>query len=679
MNRKPFPPPGWPAAVPALVLALSGAATPARAAESVCARVKIQIEQELTFEREAFEARMTINNGLPATPVTDLTVTVNLADETGAPVVATSDPNNTTARFYIRLQDGSSLPSTVPASSSASIKWLIIPAPGAGGTKPQGTIYLVGARLTYKVSGNPEQVDVAPDSISVKPMPRLTLDYFLPSEVNGDDPFTDLIEEPETFSLGVRIKNAGYGPARNLKIDSSQPKIVENKQGLLVAFLLHGSTIDDQPAAPTLLADFGTIPGGTTKVGRWVMTSSLYGRFVEFNASFSHADELGGRLTSLIEQVNARLIIHDVLVDLPGRDNVRDFLAYRFANGTEPRVYESNGTDAPVNDVSAASSLTASGSAWKLATEGVEGLLYAKVADPNQGKRKITAVLRADGKSLPAANAWLSKTYDPAAKRYAHYFNICDSGNAAGLAYAVQFEDVILANRKPRLIDPGDRIFLAGSTFEMLVLADDPDADPLTLTAAPLPPGATFTKVNAGVSALRWKPAASQAGDFPITFVAHDGALEDRKTVTVTVSTEPTALAWIRRFYGPDSRPPAVIFAEDDDGDDLTNGLEYALNRNPAEMDDSGIDVRVEVNAADEMVTTLTYVRRADDPNLQVQVVGSNSSRAAGEWLPQPQAPDPDQTGVPDGMRRWKGTDSVPLSPAAPRRFLKLRATLLEP
>ncbi|RYD35546.1 MAG: hypothetical protein EOP86_08190 [Verrucomicrobiaceae bacterium] len=676
MNRNPFPLPGWLAAACALLLTVLHT-VPAGAAESVCARVKIEIEQELTFEREAFEARMTINNGLPETAITDIAVTVNFADETGAPVLATSDPDNTTALFFIRLQDGSSLPATVAASTSASIKWLIIPAPGAGGTRPQGTIYLVGARLTYKVSGNEEQVDVSPDSISVKPMPRLTLDYFLPSEVNGDDPFTDYIEEPEPFSLGVRIKNAGYGPAKNLKIDSSQPKIVENKQGLLVSFLLHGCTIDDQPAAPTLLADFGTIPGGATKVGRWIMTSSLYGRFVEFKASFSHADDLGGRLTSLIDQVNARLMIHDVLVDLPGRDSVRDFLAYRLSNGTDPRAYESNGTDSPVNDLSASSALVSSGGSWRLTNPGADGLLYAKVADPNNGRRKITSVLRADGKSLPSANSWLSKTYNASAKSYSYYFNAFDSGNDTGLAYTVQFEDSVLANRKPRLINPGDRIFLAGATFEMLVLADDPDADPITLTAEPLPQGATFVKINPGVSALRWTPTAAQVGDYPITFAANDGSLEDRKTITITVSTEPTALAWIRRFYGPDIRPPSVIFAEDKDGDDLTNGLEYALNLDPTQLDESGIVVRVEANPSDQMVTTLTYIRRTDDPKLVVEVVGSDSSRAGGAWQPQPQVLDPDQTGVPDGMQRWKGTDSVPLTSANPRRFLQLRASLL--
>src|SRR5262245_44393204 len=94
--------------IPALTTLICVGGSPAAHAQSaVCARVKIQIEQELTFERQAFEARMTINNGLPATALTNLNVTVNFADENGNEVQATSDPNNTTALFFIRLQDGS--------------------------------------------------------------------------------------------------------------------------------------------------------------------------------------------------------------------------------------------------------------------------------------------------------------------------------------------------------------------------------------------------------------------------------------------------------------------------------------------------------------------------------------------------------------------------------------------
>ncbi|MCP4233340.1 MAG: hypothetical protein GY770_07100 [Aestuariibacter sp.] len=44
------------------VLCLLSVVTPAQAQESVCAEVKIEIRQELTLERQAFEGFMKINN-----------------------------------------------------------------------------------------------------------------------------------------------------------------------------------------------------------------------------------------------------------------------------------------------------------------------------------------------------------------------------------------------------------------------------------------------------------------------------------------------------------------------------------------------------------------------------------------------------------------------------------------
>ncbi|MEI6916164.1 MAG: hypothetical protein WCL39_13595, partial [Armatimonadota bacterium] len=70
--------------------------------------MKIEILQELTLEREAFEGRMTINNGLTGVSLDQISVDVTFADKTGTTVRATSDPNDLTAKFFIRLQDGSS-------------------------------------------------------------------------------------------------------------------------------------------------------------------------------------------------------------------------------------------------------------------------------------------------------------------------------------------------------------------------------------------------------------------------------------------------------------------------------------------------------------------------------------------------------------------------------------------
>jgi hypothetical protein len=51
------------------------------AADSVCAEVKIEISQELTLERQAFDAHMRINNGLSNITLQDVDIDVSFSDE----------------------------------------------------------------------------------------------------------------------------------------------------------------------------------------------------------------------------------------------------------------------------------------------------------------------------------------------------------------------------------------------------------------------------------------------------------------------------------------------------------------------------------------------------------------------------------------------------------------------
>ena len=69
------------------------------------------------------------------------------------------------------------------------------------------------------------------------------------------------------FTLGVRVKNTGDGTARGLKIDSAQPKIIENDQGLLVGFVILESEVNGQSVPNSLLIDFGDVPSGEATRG----------------------------------------------------------------------------------------------------------------------------------------------------------------------------------------------------------------------------------------------------------------------------------------------------------------------------------------------------------------------------------------------------------------------------
>ena len=550
----------------------------AEAEAAVCAQVKIEIVQELTLERQAFDAHMKITNGLTHLSIEELQVDVVFEDPAGNPVYASSDPNDTTAMFFITLDsmsnvsgvDGSGV---VAPEAVADIHWLIIPAPGSAGPDPDGTLYYVGAEVAYSIGGEEQAVSVTPDSIYVRPMPLLFLDYFLTQQVDGDNPFTDPIELPEPFTLGVRVLNDGHGPANKLKITSGQPKIVENELGLLIAFEIIGSEVYGQPASTSLTVDFGDLLPSAAATARWFMTSTLQGHFVEFEATFSHADELGGELTSLMEEVNTHWLLRDVLVELPGRDEIRDFLADDSPFGIW--VYESDAVTSEVYDGSEESSLTAlGGDVFQLEVPPAGGLLWSRVPDPNLGTKQLIGCVRDDGKELDPANFWLSSVWKKNNEPKDRYLNVFDSDNPAGHGYEVRFGAATTENNPPVLGPTPDRKLRAGEDFAYPVAATDADGTDSLLSMGPLPAGAVFVDHQDGTGVLLWTPAASQIGTYSVKVEAFDGALFDSALVKLIVvpanatnSPPEAATAVIVTTKDTPSQPVTPTVVDADEGD----------------------------------------------------------------------------------------------------------------
>ncbi len=519
--------------------------TYAIAEESVCARVKIEISQEVSLERQAFDAHMRINNGAGDISLEDVFVELMFADDNGAPVLASNDPNNSDALFFFRIESLENISDVngtgiVPPSTSADIHWLIIPSPGASNGLELGTLYMIGADISYSMGGEQESVFVSPDYIYVKPMPELTLDYFLPARVYGDDPFTPEIEPEIPFSLGVRVNNSGFGTAHSLKIDSAQPEIVENNQNLLFAIEILGSKVGNQQMTPSLLINFGEVEAGNSKVARWEMTSSLSGEFVSFTANYSHSDELGGELTSLISGVSTHLLIQDILVDLPGRDDIADFLIQE--SDSSYTVFESEGIDSPVTDQSTLATLTPTGQAgvYTLAVPATAGFMYVKLQDIFSGQKIIKDIIRSDGKRIATENGWLSKTKnggDP----WQYFFNILDVNTTN--SYVVTFDDTPDTPNPPVLQYINDQLRVEEQLVSFVVEASDADGTIPTLSAQPLPVGASFVdQGNNGngvaTGLFEWTPLANQAGSYTLYFSASDGKLADRKSATLTIYSQ---------------------------------------------------------------------------------------------------------------------------------------------
>ena len=690
----------------AILCLVCGPVMALRAADSVCAQVQIQIAQKLTMERTGFEATLQVANGLPSTALENFNVTLLFSDTNGNTVSSTTDPGDAGCVFWYRVQAGSpALPSAVEGGATRTFKWLIIPGAGAGQASPQGTRYFIGATVSYSINGVTQTAQVSPDYVQVYPSPILELEYFLPEQVIGQDPNTpNMFLPPVPFSIGVRIKNAGLGTAKSLNINSGQPQIVSNRQNLAVNFQITGCDIEGRATTPSLLSSFGDLNGGSVAVGRWIMEASLTGKFVSFNASFSHTDALGGAATSLIQNVTTYRLIREVLETLPGSDAIPDFLAYPegrrdllYLFPSDMTIVSGPGRDPateklPVTDCSGAAALALSANGYTMSFNSLpQGMIFAQVEQPAVSGLVVTAFTRSDGITLPARNAWISATQDiDGSYRWHYYLNLFDHVPATGgFSYNIQLNAPPAANHAPVIQAMADHYLKIGNTHGYLVRATDQDNDMIALASGALPPGATFnpqyTAPAAGTATglISWTPTAAQAGDYTVRFTASDGQATASQSMGLHVISGSTAqiAAWRGKYWPGISDPSIIGNNANPSGDGYPNLVKYALGADPTRACGTLTEIGT-VTVGGTTYLALSYVGRSDDSTLRFAVAASGSVRTpADQWAELPDTNRLDdslvsQAGVPDGFKRVTIRDVVPVGdPGTAGRFLRLKVT----
>ncbi|MCH7879090.1 MAG: hypothetical protein IH914_07240, partial [candidate division Zixibacteria bacterium] len=92
-----------------------------------------------------------------------------------------------------------------------------------------------------------------------------------------------------------------------------------------------------------------------------------------------------------------------------------------------------------------------------------------------------------------------------------------------------------VGNQAPILSAIGPQLTTENVNLAIALTASDPDGTIPGLSAAPLPPGATFTDNGNGTGSFNWTPDFTQSGSFNVTFTASDGVLLDSEVVTITV------------------------------------------------------------------------------------------------------------------------------------------------
>jgi len=455
-----------------LMLASLPASAQAPQQAGTCARVTIQLSQDVAITRTAFRATLTIGNSPVNTPIQSLKVALDIRDAAGSPANAKfgiSDP------VLTGLSDVAGT-GAIASGAQGSAVWTLLPTRDAAPLA--NALYTVGGTITYTQDGVNLTLPLFPAPITVKPDPLLQFHYFLQRNVYSDDPFTPEIEPSEPFPLGLLVVNKGAGTAHKLTITSSQPKIVDNVKQLQIAFQLLGASVNGLPATPSLTAALGDIAPGKTADADFLLLSSLQGTFLSYSATFKHTDDLNNPRTSLIDSVDTHFLEHVVRIVDPADDGKPDFLFFSVdplftnLNPLPDTVWSSDGATAPVTAFDSAFDVP--GALLPFVTDGPvtnsnlsvhlslpsapTGFFYIRTDDPGRNLYQLTSVTRADGKAIALGdNAWTThrtirlKNQNPYAQNRLYLFDAGGTG-----AYTLTYAPVVFVKPTVTLLSPNN-------------------------------------------------------------------------------------------------------------------------------------------------------------------------------------------------------------------------------
>ena len=400
----------------------------------VCAVVRIRILQELAITREAFLARLQIEN-MEDLSLEQINIEIIITDLFTGELSTNlfSIGNGTLSGSLTTSINGQWM---LPSDGTGAVEWLIIPYSEAA--PDSNHIYNVGGSLSYLLGSENITVPLSPTPITVTPDPSLLVHYFWERNVVADNPFTDVVEPSVPFTLGVAVKNAGYGTAYSLQISSAQPEIIDNERGLLISFMIIGANIGGERATPSLTVRFGDLTPNTTMVARWYMISSLQGEFMSYTATFENMNPLGDPKLSVLDDLQIHELIRNVMIYTSNEeDGIPDFLvndrddylAYPDSLYSSKTLQQYNVSVGTV--LSVQMNIVTSSLAVRTSTNST-GWVYYRYED-TQGILNTTA-LSVNGTKyagnqmvvLPSENSWITSDRDETTETETFYLHILD-------------------------------------------------------------------------------------------------------------------------------------------------------------------------------------------------------------------------------------------------------------
>ena len=422
---------------------------------SLCATVTVQFSQKMTMTREAFEGTLTINNGNEDNPIQDIDVDFVIRDENGV---------DCTNLFQINFLSYNNMTGTngnasLDAQSEGSIIVQFIPTKQAA---PEiAKVYSFGGTLSFidPFTGEYMTNNLYPVDIWVHPSPDLYVNYFMQRDILGDDPLTEEKVEPIVpAELGVIIHNRGAGVAKNVILETAEPRIIDNEKGLAIDFAMYGAAFNGNERQLGLMAiPFGNIEPNRTGVGEWWFTSTLLGHFVSYEAHVIHNSSFGNPDLSLVSSLQIHPLIHTVYAYGNLDDGINDFLVddvddYRhypdslyFSNGsrTAVAIADSIGFDHYVTPLDTIVQLTLDPSRI--------GWNYEQTWDPGRGQYKLISCTRnSDQQVIPLSNVWQSFVTlpvggDPVYEDRLHIVDTLNTNQPTTYTLVFSLHDIVLS------------------------------------------------------------------------------------------------------------------------------------------------------------------------------------------------------------------------------------------
>lgn len=381
----------------------------------ICSTVTLVFPQEMVLTRQAFRGTLTVSNGHEAEALRDLKVYIEVRDSLQR--LATTHEMQISMKSIEGFGGDLSLDAgwTLQGGATGRATIEFIPTRFAATTGPAA--YSFGGSFTYTdpFTGLTVTRQLTPVTLTVSPSPVLDLDYFMQRDIYGDDPLTEDVVEPMVpAEFALIINNKGAGEARNVRMTTRQPQIVDNEKGLAVEFSIISSSLNGLPEnmlfSDSYATDFGTIAPQSQSYAQWWLTSTLLGHFTKYDVTVNHITSYGNPDMNLIEQTTIHELIHGFSVAPDGHGLTRrGFLVNDIVDADDQpdRVYFTDATQDDVHIGAGSVSKLGDNTYLLSITPSLAGWNYGSVADPTGGTLVVAEVTRlSDGAELPADNVW---------------------------------------------------------------------------------------------------------------------------------------------------------------------------------------------------------------------------------------------------------------------------------